>query len=338
MLENEEKKISIIIPVFNGELYIKKCIESTLNQSYRNIEIIIINDGSYDKTLDIINYYAKKNKNIYVINKKNEGVSIARNEGIKKSKGDYILFLDSDDTLESNALELLLGFVLSKEVDLVIGSNNILRRKKIIRKNVLNDKLYSKQEIIEEITIENKLLGTPWGKLFNTNIIKTNNIMFDSKLGIAEDTLFNLNYLVYTKKVYVCSNIVYNYVLGGLASSSKFHANIYYSYYLLLLMYIKINENQNVNLILKRAEQFLKIIIDHYCVFCSKKNAVNNIKKTFELFNELNNFNIYFENRSLKKYDNIKEINKVYKNYFLRNYFHIKYRRLLVKLRQIIRF
>ena len=167
-----EKKISIIIPVYNGEKNIVKCVESVLNQSYKNTEIIIINDGSTDNTINILNYYKALNSNICVIDKKNEGVSSARNDGIKIFSGDYILFVDADDTLEHNAVEVLLEIMVNKNVELLIASNNILRRKRIIRENILTDKQYDKREMVEEITKRNIFLSTPWGKLFSTNIIK----------------------------------------------------------------------------------------------------------------------------------------------------------------------
>lgn len=167
-----EKKISIIIPVYNGEKNIVKCVESVLNQSYKNTEIIIINDGSTDNTINILNYYKALNSNICVKDKKNEGVSSARNDGIKIFSGDYILFVDADDILEHNAVEVLLEIMVNKNVELLIASNNILRRKRIIRENILTDKQYDKREMVEEITKRNIFLSTPWGKLFSTNIIK----------------------------------------------------------------------------------------------------------------------------------------------------------------------
>lgn len=332
-----EKKISIIIPVYNGEKNIVKCVESVLNQSYKNTEIIIINDGSTDNTIKILNYYKALNSNICVIDKKNEGVSSARNDGIKISSGDYILFVDADDTLEHNAVEVLLEIMVNKNVELVIASNNILRRKRIIRENILTDKLYDKREMVEKITKRNIFLSTPWGKLFDSNIIKSKNILFNTNLEIAEDTLFNLEYLSCINNIYVCSNIVYNYVVGGVASSSKYHKNIYQSYYLLLSKYIELNTKSNEQLILQRAENFLNVIIDHYCIFCSRKDAITNIQKAFDIFSEIKEVNLLFKGKSIRNLNKSDIVKYIYKDYYFKNYIHIIYRRILINIRNIIR-
>lgn len=166
------EKISIIISAYNGEKYIVKYVESILNQSYKNLEIIIINDESKDNTINILSYYKGLNSKIRVIDKQNEGVSSARNYGIKISSGDYIIFVDADDTLEPNAVEVLLELIINGNVELAIASNNVFRRKCINRKNILIDKLYDKKEIVEKITQCNIFFSTPWGKLFDTNIVK----------------------------------------------------------------------------------------------------------------------------------------------------------------------
>ena len=102
-----EKKISVIVPIFNGEKYLRRCIESILKQTYKNIELILINDGSEDKSLAICEEYKKNDKRIIIINKENEGVSIARNIGIEKATGELISFVDADDYLEITFLQEL---------------------------------------------------------------------------------------------------------------------------------------------------------------------------------------------------------------------------------------
>ena len=105
--ENIMDKISIIVPVYNAQKYLKKCIDSIINQTYKNIEILLINDGSKDKSLKICKEYEKKDSRIIVIDKQNKGVSNTRNVGIKKSTGDYIVFIDSDDCFELDAIETM---------------------------------------------------------------------------------------------------------------------------------------------------------------------------------------------------------------------------------------
>ena len=120
-----EKLISIIVPVYNSEKYLEKCISSILNQTYKNIEIIIVDDGSKDKSVEICDNFSKNNKNIKVFHKKNEGVSIARNYGISKAKGDYILFIDSDDTIAKEMIYSLYNNLVDNDAD--ISMCNIIR-------------------------------------------------------------------------------------------------------------------------------------------------------------------------------------------------------------------
>ena len=103
----KKHKMAIIIPVYNTSKYLKKCLDSAVNQTYKNYEVIIVNDGSTDNSLDIINYYIKQNPNITLINQRNMGLSMARNNAIKKINADYFLFLDSDDYLDIDALKIL---------------------------------------------------------------------------------------------------------------------------------------------------------------------------------------------------------------------------------------
>ena len=103
----KQPKISIIIPVYNTSKYLKKCLDSVINQTYKNYNVIIVNDGSTDNSLDIIKEYMKKSSSIILINQKNMGLSMARNNAVKKVESDYFLFLDSDDYLDINALKIL---------------------------------------------------------------------------------------------------------------------------------------------------------------------------------------------------------------------------------------
>ena len=111
-------KYSFIVPVYNTEKYLKKCLDSLVNQTYKDFEIIVVNDGSTDKSSNIISKYQKKYKNIIVIDKENEGLSMARNRGVQKSSGKYIIFVDSDDYVSNKLLE---------EVDKKIDDSDILR-------------------------------------------------------------------------------------------------------------------------------------------------------------------------------------------------------------------
>ena len=118
------KKVSIIVPIYNAEEYLPKCIDSLINQTYQNIEIILLNDGSTDNTQNIIASY--KDKRIIAINKKNTGIADTRNEGIKKSTGEYIMFVDSDDYLELNSIELLIKKLEKDKSDIVMFNYQLI--------------------------------------------------------------------------------------------------------------------------------------------------------------------------------------------------------------------
>ena len=119
MIDNP--KVSIIIPVFNGEPFLDRCLSSVINQSYNNIEIIIINDGSTDNTQSICESYSKNDPRVIIINKKNEGVSTARNVGLDTAVGDYIYFVDADDYVLEDGIEKLVKKAIDNAADIIVA-------------------------------------------------------------------------------------------------------------------------------------------------------------------------------------------------------------------------
>ena len=118
----KKEKVSVIIPIYNVEKYLEKCLNTIINQTYKNLEIILIDDGSTDKSSTICDEYCEKDKRIKVIHKNNEGVSSARNKGIELSKGKYIVFIDPDDYVTDEHVEVLYDCIISNNVDLVISN------------------------------------------------------------------------------------------------------------------------------------------------------------------------------------------------------------------------
>ena len=116
----EKVKISIIVPIYNAEQFLEKCLNSLINQTYQNLEIVCINDGSKDKSLSILKEYQKKDKRIIIIDQANQGVSEARNKGIKMATGEYICFCDADDSYKDNFIEVMYSTILKYKVDVVI--------------------------------------------------------------------------------------------------------------------------------------------------------------------------------------------------------------------------
>lgn len=164
--------ISVVVPVYKAEDYLNRCIDSILSQTYRNIELILINDGSPDNCPSICDAYAIEHSRIKVIHKENEGVSVARNKGIEIAKGKYIAFVDSDDYIHPGYLNALMFMLSNSEAQISICAYKKVFDSEINEINVSND-----FEIISDLTAMDMLLNdqskcTPWGKLYNINLFK----------------------------------------------------------------------------------------------------------------------------------------------------------------------
>ena len=213
--------ISIIIPVYNVAPYLKQFLDSIVNQTYDDLEIIIVNDGSIDDSLKICEVYGFRDKRIKIINQENKGVSVARNNGINLASGDYVLFVDGDDWLETDTVEKV--FTLMNQNDLVCFSyfknyfDNCATRKLGLNGNF--DASFLKRRITgllgEELKDPSQLdsLVTVWGKVYKTAIIKKYAIAFKDlkEIGTWEDGLFNLEYLNFSKSVYIMDQAFYHY-------------------------------------------------------------------------------------------------------------------------------
>lgn len=223
------KKISVIIPVYNAEKYLRKCLNSILNQTYTKLEIILVNDGSKDSSLSICYEYKKKDDRIKIINNDNHGVSYSRNCGISISTGEYIMFIDADDYIENNFIEKLITCNEYETYDLFIScytdfyDENIFKEQKLIDDNILTFDL--KKDYLNIV----KYLRTPWGKIYKLNTIKENNIRFPEDYITAEDQIFNFMYLKYIKKYRFLNECLYFYRhenKDSLSSSKSYEAFI----------------------------------------------------------------------------------------------------------------
>lgn len=251
----KEKTISIIIPAYNAEKKLGECIESIEAQTYRNIEIIIINDGSKDNTKIICSEKADKYNNIIVINQENKGVSLTRNVGIDKATGDYIMFVDSDDFIEKNMLESMLK---KNEYDLVISNyKKYYNKNRIINNEAIVNKEYSKSTFLKEFwTLYNaNLINSPCFRLYKNDIIKNENIRFNSNYELGEDLIFNLEYIDKCERISVINEYLYNYRYSEQSLTTKYREN-YLEIQYELIEYIRnflvknnaLNENHKKNL------------------------------------------------------------------------------------------
>ena len=237
MIKND--KISIIVPIYNVEPYINRCLDSIINQTYTNLEIICINDGSIDNSLNILKEYQKKDKRIKIIDKKNAGVSAARNDGIKKTTGEYITFVDSDDWLELDAIEVLYNALKKEKVDVVRGNycinysqeDNSTKRQGNLY-NITDRKLYTNDKDFGTSVINKLIDGTIPCYVVLLLIKKEflNNISFKENIHYLEDTIFYHELMNKIKSIYFLDKVTYHYYdnkNSATKSSKNYYRNIF---------------------------------------------------------------------------------------------------------------
>lgn len=217
-------KISVIVPVYRAELYIKKCIESILNQTHTNIELILVNDGSPDKSGLICDSYAVQDSRITVLHQQNQGVSVARNNGIDLVTGDYLIFVDSDDWIETDFLETYIGEVEQSGSDLIYqGLVNEHADGTTLLK--LPFGRFQNETVADAILIVEYLecLGGACNKLFKSKIIKDNQIRFLPGLSFGEDKIFTLQYFEQVTTLTLLDACKYHYNRISEDSLSRSH-------------------------------------------------------------------------------------------------------------------
>lgn len=220
----KENLLSIIIPVYNCEKYIGRCIESVIRQTYTNLEIILVDDGSNDKSLSICEEYAEKDSRIKVIHKSNGGVSSARNCGIKACTGDYIGFIDSDDYIDETMYEELLNALLRNNTQIsMCRYYNVSGEQKTISKLIADTETISNEHFLLDIFNYN-CMGVLWNKLFKRQLFFKNDslILFREDIHLCEDVLILTMLAKYSTDIAVCSKPLYNYVVS---TDSLCHGN-----------------------------------------------------------------------------------------------------------------
>ncbi|WP_317346809.1 glycosyltransferase family 2 protein [Blautia argi] len=209
--------VSVIIPVYNVELYIKQCIDSLLTQTYGNIEIICIDDGSTDKTLEILEFLEKKDSRLVVIKQEHLGVSAARNKGLDIARGKYISFVDSDDFIQWNSYEILVQVAEKENLDLVIFGANVVGEAPEWIWNKMNTKYryYRKGEAKNVIFEEESARPFLWLHFIKRDLFEKNGkIRFNEKMEMGEDQLCQFEYVPKAETVMVIEDKLYNYRVG----------------------------------------------------------------------------------------------------------------------------
>ncbi|MBR5223559.1 MAG: glycosyltransferase [Clostridia bacterium] len=210
---NNSPMFSIIIPVYNVENELARCIDSIINQTMHNFEVILVDDGSPDNCPQICDEYAEKYNYITVIHKENGGVSSARNAGIKIANGKYIWFIDSDDYIEPNSIEIISSFLKDNDYDFL----------EFNLKTALSGQVEDFNEFLMSYYFKCGITASPCDKIFKTSLIRDNNIEYDTDEKIGEDHIFNMCYYRVIKTFVFITDSLYHYVYraGSAMNSGK---------------------------------------------------------------------------------------------------------------------
>lgn len=271
--------ISIILPVYNVENYLIECFESILRQSYKEYELIVVDDGSYDNSLNIINHYKLKFKNIKIFTQENKGVSEARNLALKYAKGEYILFVDPDDFLEDNMLKLMIDSALNHKSDVVISNYYLYFNNKKYNKfiqDMQNEAIYAKDEVID-MMLKHKIQGQLWNKLFRHSLLKETNFKFESDRYI-QDIFPVFRAISNANKISYIDEGLYFYRQRIGSTVNKKNKKLTQDYYHAMVSIIDFIEKNNIN-VRKSSLKFFKakaysIFIYHY----TNESIDNNLK------------------------------------------------------------
>ena len=223
-MENR-KLVSVIVPVYNAENTIARCMESILDQEYDLLEVVAVDDGSKDLSAQILDGYAENDQRVRVIHQKNAGVSAARNAALEAVKGEYIRFLDADDWIPEDSIKLLVRAMEEDDSDLVVGEfyrvvgENLSRKGSIREPKALTREAYSSKMMDSPADL---YYGVLWNKLYKRSIIEEKKLRMDPKLDFCEDFVFNLEYILHCKTITPLQVPVYYYVKteGSLVAQS----------------------------------------------------------------------------------------------------------------------
>lgn len=318
--------ISIVVPVYNSANYIKKCVQSLMSQTYDNLEIILVDDGSIDKSLEICNQLQKEDCRIKVIHQENAGVSTARNTGIKAAEGEYILFVDSDDSISKEFIEKMnVGEekVLHKSTTAIVNQAEIKYQAKQYKK--------IKSDDFREKLITGEIEGYSWGYLYRTNIAKK--ILFEEKINFMEDFVFLLRYIDYIDEIEIVDESVYYYQvnLSGITQQKK----------------IKCNNIISINSAIHKAKNLLKD--DEKAQEVLDKRMCRMIEKEIGKAEEYNAITILHDNQkvmtiiqNIMKSENTSKKYKVYFSIILKKRYtlfriYVWLRKHLKKLKEILK-
>lgn len=342
-------KISVIVPVYNCSNTIEATLYSILEQTYKNIEVIVIDDGSTDNSLEKINSIKEKDDRVIVLSQENFGVSVARNKGIEISNGEFITFVDGDDYLPSLAIEKMVNAI--ENSDIVFGGATWIKKEKNLIFSY-QDKYIDIKKLNFIDFFNNYNSNSVWSKLYRKDIITNNKIQFYNGMLRGEDSLFLFTYLLFCKKISFIKENVYNYYYFNAnflnknfsfedekrileVKESLITKNEVYNAYRFLVnefivaFYNRLNETINTFLYYKKKIEFVKIC-DYFCIKIFQYLEIINDKTNIKKLNWLNYVKECIDKSKYKKVykkiyriKNIKKIKKFFKG-IIKKILHIK--------------
>jgi len=217
----QNPKISIIVPVYNVEKYLKECLNSIIFQAFTNFELLLIDDGSQDRSGKICDEFAAKDKRITVFHKENEGANLARKYGVERAKGEYINFVDSDDTIFPNSLELLYNRLTNEKLDIVLGVANFFLKDGYIKPNLHKvEGVFSSVEYLKLI-LQSSCSFSSCARLFKSSLFDKNTFNLEPEIKINEDKYTNICLGINANRIGLYNMVVYNYRYNPLSISKS---------------------------------------------------------------------------------------------------------------------
>lgn len=268
-------KVSVIVPVYNTEKYLERCIDSIISQSFKDFELILINDGSKDKSLSIMKEHARKDKRIRVFDQNNKGPAITRNFGINQAKAKYVMFIDSDDYIDDNYIQDYYNVISKEDLDIVIGGYKRVVEKKVTFTLQLKQGEFSKY-----------IITGPVCRIIRKQFLTNNKIEF-LDTNSSEDVYFNLMIYNKTKKIKIIDNIGYNYFYNKNSLSNTAHKGFKKEIKIIeLLNLINVEESYNLEL----NQYYIIRYIIWYLLYSGRTASSNAFVEEYnKLFTWLNN-------------------------------------------------
>lgn len=286
------RKLSVIVPVYNGAMTLDRCIQSVINQTYKNFELIIVNDGSEDESLQIAKKYAVEDERVRVLSQENKGVSAARNYGLQEAKGKWITFVDADDYLDVNCFDAVLKQEAVKSVELVLWNRMDVYRNRQEEKKIFVDNEWENNlvnDLIGKVFYNqngNLEICSACCRLFRRDIICHESICFDNSLSMGEDLIFMLDYLKAVRQFCYIDKAMYYRCMTEQSAMHGFNPQIQESVVRLLRTIKKhIDTQQNGNILKAYQIYVLRGPVTTYleCYLCNSLNRDGRRKRSKEL-------------------------------------------------------